>query len=75
MSKNQKPLASARIPHEWMEQIKSICEESGKTPSEVMQDAIGQYLGKTTVGSVTSLAQRVTALERKYQKLAALITS
>jgi hypothetical protein len=58
-----------------MEQLKAIAEQSGKSTSEVIQEAIANYLGKTTPDGVSSLHQRVTALEKKYQKLATLIAS
>ncbi len=58
-----------------MEEIKVISVETGKSPSEIAREAIALYLNKTDVDSVQSLAKRVTALERKYQKLAQLITS
>ena len=66
-------MVGARVPHAWMDQIEAICTESGKTTSEVVQEAIAQYLGQTNAGSVTSLAKRVAALERQYQKLVKLV--
>lgn len=66
-------MVGARIPHAWMEQIQSICQESGKTPSEVVQEALAQYLKRTDTESVNSLNKRVAALERQYQKLLQLI--
>jgi predicted DNA-binding protein len=73
MSTGQKPMVGARVPHSWKEQIQAICQETGKCESEVVQEAIGQYLGKTDVSSVTSLSKRVAALERQYQKLVKLV--
>jgi predicted DNA-binding protein len=73
MSKGQKPMVGARVPHSWKDQIQSICTETGKSESEVVQEAIAQYLGKTDVNSVTSLNKRVSALERQYQKLVKLV--
>jgi predicted DNA-binding protein len=73
MSKGQKPMVGARVPHSWKDQIQSICNETGRSESEVVQEAIAQYLGKTDVNSVTSLNKRVSALERQYQKLVKLV--
>ena len=73
MSKGQKPMVGARVPHSWKDQIQSICNEMGKSESEVVQEAIAQYLGKTDANSVTSLSKRVAALERQYQKLVKLV--
>ena len=66
-------MVGARVPHAWMDQIEDICTESGKTTSEVVQEAIAQYLGQTDAGAVTSLAKRVAMLERQYQKLVKLM--
>mgnify|MGYP001792879414 CR=1 FL=1 len=68
-----KPIAAARIPHSWDEQIRAISIETGRTPSEVVKEAIGLYLEKTDPASVTSMHHRLNKLERQYQKLAQLI--
>jgi len=73
MSTGQKPLVSARVPHDWKDQIEGICKESGKSESEVLQEAIAQYLGKTDLNSITSLNKRVATLERQYKKLIQLV--
>jgi len=75
MSKGQKPMVGARVPHSWKDQIQSICNETGKSESEVVQEAIAAYLGKTDVESITSMSKRLGALERQYKKLATLVTS
>lgn len=66
-------MVGARVPHSWKEQIQDICRASGKNESEVVQEAIAQYLGETDANAVQSLAKRVAALERKYQKLVKLV--
>lgn len=73
MSKGQKPMVEARIPHSWKEQLQGVCLETGKTESEVVQEAIAQYLGRTDLNSVMVLTKRVSALERQYQKLVKLV--
>lgn len=73
MSNGQRPMVGARVPHHWKEQIQSICHESGKSESEVVQEAIAQYLGVTDTSSVMSLSKRVAALERQYHKLVKLV--
>jgi predicted DNA-binding protein len=73
MGRGQKPMVGARVPHGWKDQIQAICAETGKSESEVVQDAIGQYLGQVDVNSVASLNKRVAALERQYQKLVKLV--
>lgn len=64
-----KPIASARIPEAWDAQIRLIARESGRPPSEVVREAIGEYLGKTDTGSVRSMEKRLAALERQLGKL------
>ena len=73
MGNGQKPMVGARIPHSWKEQLQGVCLETGKTESELVQEAIAQYLGRTDVTSVVSLGKRVAALERQYQKLVKLV--
>ena len=73
MTKGQKPTVGARIPHSWKDQIEEICEASGKSESELVQEALAQYLGITDIDSVVSLSKRVATLERQYQKLVRLV--
>lgn len=49
------------------------CQQTGKTPSEVVHDALSAYLGVNSPESIESLNQRVVALERQYKKLAQLV--
>ena len=66
-------MVGARVPHSWKDQIEEICQESGKSESEVVQEALAQYLDITDAESVVSLAKRVAKLERQYQKLVKLV--
>lgn len=75
MSKGQKPMVGARIPPSWKLQIQTLCQEAGKSESEIVQEAIAAYLGKTDAESIASMSKRLAALERQYQKLAKLVTS
>ncbi len=68
-----KPIASARIPHSWNEQIRAIANETGRTPSDVVKEAIGLYLEKTDPSNVTSMARRLTTLEKQVRKLVQLM--
>ena len=47
-----KPIAAARIPHSWDEQIRAIAHATGQTPSDVVKEAIGLYLEKTDPNGV-----------------------
>ncbi|NEP58716.1 MAG: hypothetical protein F6K31_17145 [Symploca sp. SIO2G7] len=64
-----KPIASARIPHSWDEQIRAISKETGQTPSDIVKEAIGLYLEKTDPAGVASMARRLTTLEKQVRKL------
>ena len=68
-----KPIAAARIPHSWDEQIRAIAQETGRTPSDVVKEAIGLYLEKTDPESVATMNRRLNKLEKHYKKLAQLI--
>ncbi|MEO1353198.1 MAG: hypothetical protein AAFW84_31295 [Cyanobacteria bacterium J06635_15] len=50
-----------------------IATEMGTTPSKIVKDAIGQYLGKTDPDSVALMARRLNKLEQQYKKLAQLV--
>lgn len=68
-----KPIAAARIPHSWDEQIRAIATETGRTPSEVVKEAIGLYLEKTDPSGVASMARRLGNLEKQVKKLVQLV--
>lgn len=66
----QQPLAHARIPQDWDNQLRAIAQETGKSYSEVVREAIGEYIGKTEPNSVQSMSRRLAQLERQVKKLA-----
>ena len=68
-----KPIAAARIPHSWDEQIRAIATETGRTPSDVVKEAIGLYLQKTGPESVAAMNRRLNKLEKQYQKLVSMV--
>ncbi|NEZ57544.1 hypothetical protein DXZ20_18100 [Leptolyngbyaceae cyanobacterium CCMR0081] len=68
-----KPIASARIPHSWHDQICAIATETGQTPSDVVKEAIGLYLEKTDPESIASMSRRLNRLESQFKKLAQLV--
>lgn len=67
------PVVSGRIPHHLLNQLEDFCQETGKTSSEVLRDALCAYLGVNTPESIESLQRRVATLERQYKKLAQLV--
>ena len=67
-----KVLVAGRIPAEQAIQLKKIEAETGKSESEVVREAIAQYLGKTAPDSVASMSRRLSRLERQYTKLVQL---
>lgn len=68
-------MVGARVPHSWKNQIDGITQETGKNESEIVREALAQYLDRTDLDSVESLMKRVAALERQMKKLAQLVTS
>ncbi|MBX2862240.1 MAG: ribbon-helix-helix domain-containing protein [Leptolyngbyaceae cyanobacterium MAG.088] len=68
-----KPVVSARIPHGWDDQIRAIATETGRTPSDVVKEAIGLYLEKTDPNGVASMARRLGTLEKQVKKLVQLV--
>ena len=68
-----KPIASARIPHSWNDQIRAIAQETGQTPSDIVKAAIGQYLGKTTPASCASTNRRLNKVEQQLARLQRLL--
>ncbi len=73
----ESPMVGARVPQEWQQQISAIATTSGRKEAEVVREALGQYLGKTDLGSIkgaiTSLEDRVDRLERKLAGLGRLV--
>jgi len=48
----ESPMVGARVPQEWQQQISEIATASGRKEAEVVREALGQYLGKTDLGSI-----------------------
>ncbi|MEM9092451.1 MAG: hypothetical protein AAGC93_27440 [Cyanobacteria bacterium P01_F01_bin.53] len=69
----QKPLVAGRIPQTWHAQLLKIQQETGKSQSELVKEAIGMYLDKTDAESVASMNRRLVKLERQYKKLVELV--
>lgn len=64
-----KAMVGSRVPPEWAEEIQSIAQEKGITPSAVVYDAIALYLEKPGLSSVHTHEQRITALENRLDRL------
>jgi len=65
----ESPTVGVRIPPEWLEEINALCEQTGKTKTQVVLEALGHFLGKTTVSSINAeleaIQGRLEALEKK----------
>jgi RHH-type rel operon transcriptional repressor/antitoxin RelB len=70
-------MVGARVPQEWQEQIQALAAASGRKEAEIVREALGQYLGKTDLGSIKGaialLEDRVADLERKLAGLGRLV--
>lgn len=51
----------ARIPVTWLQQIQALSDATGLTKTEIMNEAIGQYLQQ----NIDTIPNRITALEDK----------
>lgn len=72
LTRMKNPLIAGRIPHSWLNQIDKICQETGKNRSEILKEALGQYLDKTDPSAVTSMHRRLNTLEKQFKKLLAV---
>ena len=65
------------VPQDWQQQISAIALAAGRKEAEIVREALGEYLGKTDLGSVkgaiASLEDRVTCLEQKLAGLGRLV--
>jgi galactitol-specific phosphotransferase system IIB component len=68
---SQNPHVGCRIPPDWHQQIIAVCEVTGQTSSQVLQEAIALYLKRSKIPAVRS---RLEALEEKVKKLDLLLT-
>ncbi len=48
----ESPMLGARCPVEWQQQIRVIALASGKKETEVVREALGQYLGQTNPAAI-----------------------
>ena len=71
------PILAARCPVEWHIQIQAIATAAGRKESEVVREAISQYLGRTdssgVKGALQDLQERVANVERKLSGLGRLV--
>ncbi|MCY7286421.1 MAG: hypothetical protein LH679_23995 [Cyanobacteria bacterium CAN_BIN43] len=75
MGEGQQPMVGARVPHPWKNQMEVITQETGKSESKIVCEALAQHLGRTDLGSVEPLMKQVATLERQLKKLSQLVTS
>lgn len=75
----ESPIVGVRIPPEWLEEINELCKQTGKTKTQVILEALAQYLGKNTVvginGDIETIRnvlrnhdQRLEAIEKKLNR-------
>ncbi len=48
----ESPMVGARVPLEWHQQISALAAATGRKEAEIVREALGEYLGKTDLGSV-----------------------
>lgn len=64
----ESPTVGVRIPSEWLEEINALCEQTGKTKTQIMLEALAQYLGKTTVSGIGAELEEVRTLLREHER-------
>jgi predicted transcriptional regulator len=66
----ESPTVGVRIPSEWLEEINALCEQTGKTKTQIMLEALAQYLGKNTVVGINADLEAIrTLLQNHDQRL------
>ncbi len=68
-------LVAGRIPEAHAIKLDQIGEETGKCQSDLVREAIAQYLGEVEPDSVIKMSKRIGSLERQISKLQKLVLS
>lgn len=65
------PMFGCRIPPEWLHEFEQLSQATGKKPADLAREAFAAYLGKNSdssaISEIEALANRVAALEKKFQ--------
>lgn len=73
----ESPMVGARVPQDWQQPIQEIASAAGRKESEVVREALAQYLGRTdprcVKGAIADLQERVINLEHKLAELGCLV--
>lgn len=68
---SDKTVISVRFPGDYVEEIDTICEATGKTRSDIVLEAVELYLNKSSSPKVLSnlelLEKRVESIEKKLR--------
>jgi len=74
MSADGNPMFGARIPQEWKQEFEERAAASGRKPADLAREAFANYLGMEAASGaiidIQKLAERVDAIEKKFQRLA-----
>lgn len=66
-----------RVPVEWAAELKAISSTTGKSESEILREAVGQYLKKhnpaTIKGTLEDMQLRLSTVEQKVGRLLKLV--
>ncbi|MFB2976458.1 ribbon-helix-helix protein, CopG family [Microseira sp. BLCC-F43] len=69
----ESPTIGVRIPPEWLEEINALCKQTGKTKTQVILEALAQYLGKNTVVGINADIETIRNVLRHHdQRLEAI---
>jgi predicted DNA-binding protein len=66
-----------RVPMAWATELKAIAETTGKSESEILREAVGQYLKKhdpnAIKGTLEDVQLRLSTVEQKVGRLLKLV--
>lgn len=69
----ESPTVGVRIPPEWLEEINALCEHTGKTKTQIMLEALAQYLGKNTLVGINADLEAIRTLLQNHDRRLELI--
>lgn len=65
----ESPMVGCRVPQHWQDQIRQIAAATGKKESDIVREAVAQYLGRTdpraVKGALADHEERIAKLESK----------
>ncbi|HAZ46501.1 MAG TPA: hypothetical protein DDW76_01870 [Cyanobacteria bacterium UBA11369] len=64
----ESPTIGVRIPPEWLEEINELCKQTGKNKTQIILEALAQYLGKNTVTGINADLETIRNALRNHDR-------